>query len=135
VVAQRQLVDPLEQHRQAIRHADGRGERVQPRLERLVVQQPRAEAVERRDRELLVGGGEPVLEPLAHGVGRRRGVAQHEQRLRRGARGGEVHEPLGEDRRLAGACSAQDQQRTAGMLDGLSLGGAEVRHLRRIRRG
>ena len=56
VVAQRQLVDALEQHREPVgrrRPASANGST--PGLERLVAQQPRAEAVERRDRELLVG--------------------------------------------------------------------------------
>ena len=48
VAAQRQLVDPLEQHAPAGRPAStGVGERVEPGLERLVAQQPGAEAVER----------------------------------------------------------------------------------------
>ena len=47
VEAQRQLVDALEQHRQAVGGRDRDDEGVEPGLERLVVQQARAEAVRR----------------------------------------------------------------------------------------
>ena len=70
VVAQRQVVDPLQQHGQPVGGADRRHERVEPGLERLVAQQARAEAVEGGDRELLVGALEPVLE-LARAARRR----------------------------------------------------------------
>ena len=43
VRGERQLVDPLEQHREPVRGGDGRGERVDAGLERLLAQQPRAE--------------------------------------------------------------------------------------------
>ena len=68
VVAQRQVVDALEQHRQPVGGGDRRRERVQPRLQRLVAQQPRAQARERRHRQLLVGHGHPVLDPLAQAI-------------------------------------------------------------------
>jgi hypothetical protein len=61
-------------------------------------------------------------------------VAQHEERLGRGL-GREVDEALGENGGLAGARAADDQQRAAGMYDGLTLCGGEGRNLRRIRRG
>ena len=133
VVAQGQVVDPLEQHRQPVGGADRGGERVEARLERLVAQQARAEAVEGRDGELLVGAFQPVLEVGSQGVGRGGREAQHEQRLRRRAVAGEVQEALGQDGRLAGARTAQDQQRAAGVLDGGALLRAQRDHLRRIR--
>ena len=133
VVAQRQVVDPLEQHRQPVGGADRRDERVEPGLERLVVQQPRAEAVEGGDGQLLVGARQAVLEPFAQRVGGGRRVAEHEQRLGWGAFLHQVQEALGEDGRLAAPGPAQHEQRTAGVLDGGALVGAQFEHLRRIR--
>ncbi len=135
VVAQRQLVDPLQQHGQSVGGAYGRHERIQPGLVRLVAQQARTEAVEGGDRQFLVGAGEAVLEPLAQRVGGRGRVAEDEQRLRRRALGHEVRETLGQHGRLAAAGAAQHEQRPAGMLDGGTLvrAQAQLQHLRRIR--
>ena len=47
VQAQRQLVDAVEQHRQPVGRRGGHDERVEPRLERLVVEQARGDAVAR----------------------------------------------------------------------------------------
>ena len=55
VVAQRQLVDPLPEHRHSVRAGDGREEGVEPRLERLVLEQPSGEGLRRGDPELLPG--------------------------------------------------------------------------------
>ena len=60
VRGERQLVDPLEQHREPVGRGDGGGERVDAGLERLLAQQPRAERVERGDRQLLVGSARPT---------------------------------------------------------------------------
>ena len=49
VVAQRQLADPLEQQREPVGRRDGRQEGIDAGLERLVLQQARAERVEGRD--------------------------------------------------------------------------------------
>ena len=76
---ERQLVDPLEQHRQAVRGGDRRGERVEPRLQRLVVQDVRADAVDGGDGDLLEAAVEAGLEALAQARRRRPG--------RRSARG------------------------------------------------
>ena len=133
VVAQRQVVDPLEQHGEPVGGADRRDERVEPRLERLVVQEPGTDAMERGDGQLLVGARQAVLEPFAHGVGGGARVAEHEQRLGWGAFLHQVQEAFGEDGRLAGPGPAQHEQRAAGVLDGGALVGAQFEHLRRIR--
>ena len=69
VRGERQLVDALEQHRQAVGGRDRRGERVEPGLERLVVQHVGAEAVDGGDGQLLEAAVEAALEPLAQRVG------------------------------------------------------------------
>ena len=131
VVAQRQRVDVLEQHRQPVRGGHGRRERVDPGFQRLVAQQPRAQAAERRDRQLVVGDGEPGLDPLAQRV-----RVQRERQQRIGGEVlGELGEALDERRRLARPGAAEHEQRAAEVLDGLALGGGrhEQRgHRRRI---
>jgi hypothetical protein len=126
VVAQRQIVDALEQHREPVGRGDRRGERVDAGLERLVVQQPCAEALEGRDRGLLGGRpAEPLLDPLAQRVGGRR---EHEDALGRHRVGRALCEPgeaLDERRGLACARTADDEQRPPAVLDGLVLGGGE----------
>jgi hypothetical protein len=126
VVAQGQLVDVLEQHRQPVGGRDRGGERVDAGLERLVVQQARAQALEGGDGGLLGGRApEPLLDPLAQLVGGRR---EHEDRLgfqRVGRPLGQPCEALHERGRLARAGTADDEQRTAAVLDGLVLGGGE----------
>ena len=132
VRGERQLVDALEQHREPVGGRDRRGERVEPRLERLVVQQARAEAVDGRDGQLLEAAVEPGLEPLAQRVGGGLGDGQDEDRLgREPALAHEPGEALAQHRRLAGAGAAEDEQRAAGVRDGLELAGGQ-RHHRRI---
>ena len=86
----------------------------------------RAQALEGRDRGLLGGGAaEPLLDPLAQRVGGRR---EHEDAL--GGDGvaralGQPGEALDERGRLARAGAPDDEQRSAGVLDGLVLGGGE----------
>ena len=70
VAAQRQLVDAVEQQREPVGGRGGHHERVDPRLERLVAQQPRAEAVDGVDRQLLERPvAERVLDAGAQRVG------------------------------------------------------------------
>ena len=131
VVAQRQRVDVLEQHREPVRGGHGRRERVDPGFQRLVAQQPRAQPAEGRDRQLVVGDGEPRLDPLAQRV-----RVQRERQQRIGGQVlGELGEALDERRRLARPGAAEHEQRAAEVLDGLALGGGrhEQRgHRRRI---
>jgi hypothetical protein len=126
VVAQRQLVDALEQHRQPVGRRDRGGERVDAGLERLVVQHARAQALEGGDGGLFGGrAAEALLDPLAQRVGGRR---EHEDRLcGQGVRRplGQPGEALDERRRLARAGAADDEQRAPAVLDGLELGGGE----------
>ena len=126
VQAQRQVVDALQQHRQAVGRADRCHERVDARLGRLVAQQPDAQALERGDRRLLGGGPvEALLDALAHLVGGGRRVRQRQDGLRRRTVCHEPGEALGEQRGLAGARAADDEQWAAGMRHGLVLVGGE----------
>ncbi len=140
VVAQRQLLDALEQHGEAVGGRDRRRERVEPGLERLVVQQSRAEGLEGGDGQLLVAADEALLEALAQRVGRAARVGEHEDRLGRealGRVGRQPREALGEHVRLARPGAADDEQRTARVLDRGALRRGRRRghgHLRRIRR-
>ena len=54
VAAQRQVVDAIEQDRQAVGRGDGREERVEPRLDRMLAQDPLGDLVVGADPELLV---------------------------------------------------------------------------------
>ena len=114
----------------------GRRERVDAGLERLVAQQPRAERLERRDRQLLVARRHAPLDPLAQVVGRGGGERQRQDRVRRRALLDEPREALDQRVRLAGPGAGEDQQRAAGVGDRLELRGAllDHGHLRRIRR-
>ena len=69
VEAQRQLVDALEQHGQAVGGRRRGDERVEAGLERLVVQQPRAEPVDGVDGELVEAAVQLVLDRRAQAVG------------------------------------------------------------------
>ena len=132
VGGERQLVDALEQHRDAVGRRDGRGEGVEAGFERLVVQHAGAEVVHGGDGQLVKAAVEAALEPLAQP--RRAGVGdrQDEDRLRRQpALAHEPGEALAEDGGLAGARSAEHEQRPAGVGDGLALAGGR-RHHRRI---
>ena len=112
--------------REPVRRADRGGERVDAGLERLVAQESGAERLERGHRELLGGGlGEALLDPLAQVVGGRGGAREREDRLRRRSFACEPRDPLGQHPRLARSGAADDQQRAAGVRDGLVLGGGE----------
>ena len=88
---------------------------------------------EGRDRELLVGDGQPVLDALAQAVRGAVAEGQREHGVRSPGVLGQPRETLHEHRRLPAARSAQDEQRAAGVLDGLALGGGQHgRHRRRI---
>ncbi len=121
VAADRQLVDPLQQHREPVGAPYGDGERVDPAVERLLAQQPRAERMDRRHRQLLVGPRDRVLDLAAQRVGGALGQREREHRLRRLALLDEPGEAGSERARLATAGTADDQQRAAGMRSGRAL--------------
>ena len=79
VPAEHELVEAVEQQREPVGRRDGGEERVEARLERLLLEQPRGERVERVHRELLVGRVDQHLQALAHLSGRRlrKGEREH----------------------------------------------------------
>ena len=89
---------------------------------------------ERRDRQLLVGHGQPVLDALAQAVGGALAERQGQHGAPDAAACSASHAKRStSDRRLPAARAAQDEQRAAGVLDGLALGGGQHgRHRRRI---
>ncbi len=123
VTADRQLVDPLQQHREPVGAADGDGERVEPAGERLLAQQPRAEGVHGRHRQLLVRLLDGVLDVAPQRVGGALGARQRQHRLRRLALLDQPREARDERARLAAAGAADDQQRPAAVGDGRGLSG------------
>jgi len=125
VQAERQLVDVLEQHREAVGRRDRRDERVEARLERLVVQQARAEARDGVDCELLEPAVEERLDLAADGVGGRLGAREDEHLLRRDPFGGQPGVAVHERARLAGPGGAEDEQRPATMGRDGELGRGE----------
>jgi hypothetical protein len=126
VHAQRELVDVLEEHRQAVGRGDRRDERVEAGLERLVVQQARAEPGHRVDRELLEAAVEQALDAGAQRVRRGLRAGEREHLLGRGAAlGRQPRMAVHERARLAGARGAQHEQRTAAVRDHGLLGRGE----------
>ena len=113
VRGERQLVDPLEQHREAVRGRDRRRERVEPCLERLVVQDVRAEAVDGGDGELLEAAVERRLQALAQAVGGGLGDGQREDRL--GREPCSPHQPARSARTARSSCRCRRRRgRAAG---------------------
>ena len=124
---ERQLVDALEQHREPVGRGDRDDEGVEPGLERLVAQQPRAEAVHGVDAELLEPALELVLHAGAQGVGRLLGRGQREDLLGCQAARGREPRVAGQERAgLARPGGAHDDERTSAMCGHLALRGGEA---------
>ena len=133
VLAQRQLVEVLEQHRQPVRAPQRYDERIEPGLQRLVVQDARTEVVDRVDRELLVRAVDRLLQERAQPARGRGGGDEREDGLRMRAVGHEPGEALDEDGRLAGPRPSDDEQRSTWMPDDAGLRGRQVRHVMSLR--
>ena len=126
VQAQRQLVDVLEQHRQAVGGRDRRRRTGRARLERLVVQQARAEARDGVDGELLERRGRAAPRPRRATVS---AAAAEPVRTRTcsGATPSAASQAkrCDERARLAGPGAAEDEQRPAAMGRDGELGRGE----------
>jgi hypothetical protein len=122
VVADLQVVGAIHQERKPVGLGDRLEERVEAPLERLLVEEARAERVEGRAVELLVGLVEQLLGAGAHLLGRlrREGEGEHARRvdpLRR-----QPCDPAGDHAGLAAAGSGKHEQWPARVGDGLLLG-------------
>jgi hypothetical protein len=108
---QGQPVEAVEQHRQPLGAAEHVEERIQTRLVGVLAEEALAHRVPAADPELFEG---PLQQRLAaFAQARRRGLAggDHQQRLGPGPLLHQVGEAAGEQLGLAGAGSADDQQR------------------------
>ena len=125
---QRQLVDALEQHRQPVGRGDRDDERVEPGLERLVAQQPRA----RTPCTVWTHSSSKPRSSSSSTPVRRASAAASDERQRedllggQAARGGEPGVARDERARLAGPGAAHDEERTAAMCGHLALRGGEA---------
>ena len=133
VLAQRQVVEVLEQHRQPVGAPERHDERIEPRLQCLVVQDARAEVCDRVHRELLVRAVDRVLQERAQPAGGRGRGDEREDRVGMRAVGHEPGETLDEDGRLAGPRPGDDEQRTAWMPDDAGLRRRQIRHVLSLR--
>ena len=126
VPAQRQVVEPVEQHRQPIGGAHRGEEGVEPRLERVLSEQALGDDLIGRDPELLVGkldqGGR--ARPQAGGGGAR--ARQHHDPLGSGPRRDQPGEPGRERLAAPRAGRADHQHRPRAMLDHPPLGVREL---------
>ena len=117
VAAQRQLVDAVQQQREAIGRRGGHRERIDPGLQRLVAQQPRAHAVDRQHRQLLERPvAERVLDAGAQRLGGGRGAREQQDLLGRGPARHEPGEAIDQRLRPAASRAAQDKQRPAAVV-------------------
>ena len=121
VLAKREVVDALEQEREAVGGRDRREEGIHAGLERLVLEQAQAERAERLHVQLLVGSLERHLQALAHlgGGGCREG--EREDPLRGHSLAHEPHEAAHHGLGLSGAGPGRDDERAVGMGDGRLL--------------
>ena len=114
---ERELLDPLEQHRDAVGLGGRHEERVKARLERLLAQQPRAERAGGMYLKLLVSAAQRVLQAGAQLVGGGRRLGEHEHGFGSHALLDQPGETGHERMRLAGSRASQDQQRPRRMRD------------------
>ena len=117
VAAKRQVVDAVEQDRQAVGCRDGGEERIEARLGRVLAQDALGDLGMRADPRLLVGVGEDGLDPVA-------------KRRRSRARAAGDQDPLGahavlrkrceaanQRLRATGPCGARHEERSAAVAD------------------
>ena len=122
VVAQRQLLQLLQQQRHPLRGRHRHEARIQAGLHRLGAQQARAEGAERVHGQLVVGRCHQLVQARAHVLrGLRRG-GQRQHLLGVGPLLDQPGQPVLEHRGPARAGDAGDQQRPTGMGDRCPLG-------------
>ena len=124
VAANRQLVDPLEQHREPLTGVDDRVEHVSARPG--VVQQHARQLHGRAHEELLIAAPQAALERGAHRVRATRRRHQHDGPLGSRALLDEPLESLQHHARLTGAGGPEHQQRPFPVRDRLALPGKQL---------
>ena len=117
----RQRVQVVHQHRQPVGLRDGVEEGLVAGRDRLLAQQPRAEGVEGRADQLLVGIAQELLGTGAHLLGRLGGEGQRQHAFGRRSLLGKPCDPACDHARLAASGPRDHQQRAAGVRDRLGL--------------
>ena len=117
VAAQRQLVEPVEQHRQALRGAQHVEERVEAGGLGVLAQEPLADRLPAADPELLERAVQQRLGAFAKSPRRGAGRADHQHPLGCGPRRGEPGQPPRQQLGLAGPGGAEHQQRALSVGD------------------
>jgi hypothetical protein len=132
VPAQRQLGQPVEQHRQPVGRGHRLEERVEPGLDGEVAQQPLGERRIGLDPQLLEGTVDQRLGAVAQARGGRPRPGQDEHPLGRHAIRGERRDPARDGLRATRPGGADEKQRPAAMLDRppLRVGGLGRRAVR-----
>ena len=129
VVAHRQLVDPLDQHRQPVAGAQRRRVKVGLTAGR-DPEHPRGESHRREHVQRLVTPLQPCLEPHPQGVGASCGRSQHEHALGPLAVIDQPAEPRLDQARLSTSRAPEDQLRPSGVADGFNPWGRRLlRHV------
>ena len=133
VAVQRQLEQVLAQQDDLLGAAEHGRPVGEPRLERVLAQQPVAEGVERADPRVVVPVRHEAIDALDHL--RRGAVGEGERQDLRGLRqllGDEPGDAAGDDGRLARAGTGHDEERPGVVRDRLALAGGEVGEERRL---
>ena len=128
LVAERQLVEAVEQHRQPLGRAEHVEEGVEAGRGRVLAQQPLAELFPGADPELFERAVEQCLDPLAQALGGGSGRGEDEDAVRRGALLGEALEAPRQHLGLAGSRLADQQERAGAVADRALLGLGKGKH-------
>ena len=127
VSVERQLEQVLSQQDDLLRPAQHRGAIGQPGLEGVLPQQPVAERVERADPRVVVAVRDQPVDALEHLECGAIGERQRQDLGRLGPLlGDQPGDPAGDDRRLAGSRSGDDEERSVAMGHGLALARGQV---------
>ncbi|MFN8163746.1 MAG: hypothetical protein U0R26_07920 [Solirubrobacterales bacterium] len=118
VAAKGQLVEAVEQHRQALRRAEDVEERVEPGGLGVVAQDALADRVPAADPELFEGALEHRLRALAQPPRGGAGRADQQHATRCGAGRDEIAQPPGQQLGLAGSGGTEDEQGPVAVGDG-----------------
>jgi hypothetical protein len=133
VAAQGELLHAVEQEREAVGPGRGHEERVDAGGDRVVAQHPRAQVRHREHRQLAERRLQDVLDLAAQHVGRRLRARDEQEILGGHPLVDQPGEALDEDAGLAGARTAEDEERPLLVGHRRALGGGELVEPRRHR--